>query len=295
LNNLYSQEIKKTQSINDSSTFEYNFKPEYNPLKRLGNDLWIQLTSPFRMNGNDFIWFGAGSLITAGLLSTDQSTYNYISKGKERTKFFRKSSPVITKLGSSYGLISLAAFAGYSFLFNDSKAKETSFLAAESFLTSGIWIISVKLLTGRERPSAHNTSGSNDGGKWSGSFAYFRSKPKKSISFFDAFPSGHTASAFSIATVIANQYNQTFFVPALCYTVASLVGISRIAESTHWTSDVFVGAVIGYLCASQIVHNNPSEYTRQYKSKTKSQSKFKTDFSLGIYDSSPALLFNATF
>jgi hypothetical protein len=31
-----------------------------------------------------------------------------------------------------------------------------------------------------------------------------------------------------------------------CYSLASLTAISRITESTHWLSDCFVGAIIGY-------------------------------------------------
>jgi len=293
--NVYSQETAHTHKSYDSSRFEYNFKPEYNPLKRFGKDLYSQLMSPFRMEGNDFLWFGAGSVITAGLIASDQASYNYISKGKDRSKTFTKTSPVITNFGANYGLMSLAAFAGYSFIFNDKKAQETSYLAAESFLTSSVWIVSMKWLIGRERPSAHNISGSGSGGKWSGPLAYFRNNPRKSVSNFDAFPSGHTATAFSIATVIAKQYDKSLFVPVLSYTAASLVGITRIAESTHWASDVFVGAIIGYLTATQVVHNNPSEYTRNNSSKLTSGSKIKTHFSLGMYESSPALIFNAAF
>lgn len=293
--NVFSQEPVNLHKTKDTSSFEYNFNPQYNPLKRFGKDLYMQLMSPFRMEGNDYFWFSAGSIVTAGLIATDQSSYSYISKGKDRSKTLKKTSPFITNFGGNYGLMSLAAFAGYSLIFNDKKAQETSYLAAESFLTSSVWIVTMKWLIGRERPSAHNISGSTAGGKWSGPFAYFRNNPRKSVSFFDAFPSGHTATAFSIATVIAKQYDNTIYVPTLSYAAASIVGISRIAESTHWASDVFVGAIIGYLTATQVVHNNPSQYTRDETSKETSHSKIKTHFSFGMYESSPALLFKAMF
>jgi len=279
----------------DSIIKKYSIRPEYNPLKRFGKDLFMQAASPFGMSGNDFLWLGAGTLITAGLMVTDQATYSFISKGKDRTKVFRSTSPKITEFGANYGLISLGAFAGYSIIFNDSKAQETSYLALESFLTSSVWVVSMKWIFGRERPSAHNTSGSAAGGKWSGPFAYFRNNPRKSVTNFDAFPSGHTATAFSIATVLAKQYDQTIYVPILSYAAATIVGITRIAESTHWASDVFVGAVIGYLSATQIVHNNPSQYTRENKSNKSPLTKIKTHFTIGMYESSPALIFSATF
>ncbi|TAL76684.1 MAG: phosphatase PAP2 family protein, partial [Bacteroidetes bacterium] len=70
---------------------------------------------------------------------------------------------------------------------------------------------------------------------------------------FDSFPSGHTATAFSIATVFASQYNDTKAIPILSYSLASLVGISRLTEHEHWASDVFSGALLGYLCGKQVV------------------------------------------
>jgi hypothetical protein len=72
---------------------------------------------------------------------------------------------------------------------------------------------------------------------------------------YDAFPSGHTATAFSIATVFATQYSDIKAVPILCYSAATAVGISRLTEHEHWASDVFVGALIGYLSGKQVVQN----------------------------------------
>lgn len=293
--NLYTPEPEKLNDRDETEKPEYNFLPEYNPLTRFGKDLWIQATSPFRMKGNDFLWLGTGAFITAGLLMSDQGSYAYIKNGKGRNTFFNSVSPEITEFGGNYGLISLAAFAGYSIFFNDKKAMETSYLAFESFLTSSIWVVGIKWIAGRQRPSAQEESQSAKGGQWYGPVAYIRSNPKKSITNFDAFPSGHTATAFSIATVIAKQYDETLVVPVLSYAAASIVGITRIAESTHWASDVFVGAVIGYLTATQIVHDNPSQYTRDHRTKISRKSKIKTSFSLGMYESSPALVFKAVF
>ncbi|MFZ4592302.1 MAG: phosphatase PAP2 family protein [Ignavibacteria bacterium] len=289
------KESNQSPETKESEKPEYTFQPDYNPFTRFGKDLWMQASAPFKMKGTDFLWLGAGTIITAGLIATDQSSYNYIHKGTERTSLFRKTSPEVTEFGANYGLLSLGAFAGYSLFFNDRKAQETSFLAFEAFLTSSVWVVGIKWITSRQRPSAQEESQSAAGGKWSGPVAYFRTNPKKSITNYDAFPSGHTATAFSIATVIAKQYDQTLFVPILSYAAASIVGITRIGESTHWASDVFVGAVLGYLSATQIVHNNPSQYTRDHRVRNKFLSKVKTSFTLGMYESSPALLFKASF
>ena len=57
-----------------------------------------------------------------------------------------------------------------------------------------------------------------------------------------AFPSGHTALAFAIATAIAFYYPKTSI---LFFLVALSIGISRIAAGVHWPSDVLGGAMVG--------------------------------------------------
>jgi len=42
--------------------------------------------------------------------------------------------------------------------------------------------------------------------------------------------------------------------------------LSRITENKHWASDVFVGAVLGYLCGRQVV-NNYHRYAKLQKQK----------------------------
>jgi undecaprenyl-diphosphatase len=62
-----------------------------------------------------------------------------------------------------------------------------------------------------------------------------------------SLPSGHTAAAFLMATLI------TGFFPAfavLAYGVASLIGASRVVLGVHYPSDILAGALLGTLCAS---------------------------------------------
>jgi undecaprenyl-diphosphatase len=59
-----------------------------------------------------------------------------------------------------------------------------------------------------------------------------------------SFPSGHTAAAFAIATLVSMQF------PALAMPVliwASLVGLSRIYLGVHYPTDILAGIVIGLL------------------------------------------------
>jgi membrane-associated phospholipid phosphatase len=58
----------------------------------------------------------------------------------------------------------------------------------------------------------------------------------------DAFPSGHTMSAFAVATVISGEYPRA---APVAYGAASLVGLSVMMHGWHWPSDVILGAALG--------------------------------------------------
>ncbi|MBN1830838.1 MAG: phosphatase PAP2 family protein [Deltaproteobacteria bacterium] len=70
--------------------------------------------------------------------------------------------------------------------------------------------------------------------------------PRVSPSDLFSFPSGHTAAAFLIATLVCR------FFPVLLFPVyvwALLVGMSRIYLGVHYPSDILAGLFIGVSCA----------------------------------------------
>ncbi|WP_237659177.1 phosphatase PAP2 family protein [Tepidanaerobacter sp. GT38] len=64
-----------------------------------------------------------------------------------------------------------------------------------------------------------------------------------------SFPSGHTTAGFSLAAVLAMHF------PAyslISYSLAAMVGLSRIYTGMHYPSDVLSGAFLGMACATLI-------------------------------------------
>lgn len=59
-----------------------------------------------------------------------------------------------------------------------------------------------------------------------------------------SFPSGHTATAFALATSLSIRYPK-WYVIAPSAVWACSVGVSRVNEGVHYPSDVLAGAAIG--------------------------------------------------
>jgi undecaprenyl-diphosphatase len=71
-------------------------------------------------------------------------------------------------------------------------------------------------------------------------------RPLVGLPHSGAFPSGHAASAFAAATVIA-WASRRLAAPA--YVLAALVAWSRVYVGVHWPLDVIGGAALGTLVA----------------------------------------------
>jgi undecaprenyl-diphosphatase len=67
-------------------------------------------------------------------------------------------------------------------------------------------------------------------------------KPK-----YYSFPSGHTASSFSVVSVVI--FSQCpFYVIVPIFLVASIIGFSRVYLRVHYLTDVVVGFFLGIVC-----------------------------------------------
>ena len=60
-----------------------------------------------------------------------------------------------------------------------------------------------------------------------------------------SFPSGHTSQTFFMAILIAQHFHTSIWVTLLLYTVALLVGITRMYVGAHYPRDVLAGAILG--------------------------------------------------
>lgn len=191
----------------------------------------------------------AVTALGAAILQEDRRLNRELTLAKSQYALVRESSPVITTLGGLHGVLLLGGVGVYSGLAHDHQLATTVILASQSYITSGVWAMVLKTALGRSRPDQYN--------HWTGPGRILRPADRylPDCDEFNSFPSGHTTTAFSIATVFARRYRGNLAAGITSYTLAGLVGLSRMTENRHWGSDILAGGILGYLCGTAVVKN----------------------------------------
>jgi hypothetical protein len=84
-----------------------------------------------------------------------------------------------------------------------------------------------------------------------------------------SFPSGHTATVFFGATLLAKEYGENYpWIAVGGYTLAGTTAFLRLANNKHWASDVLMGAGIGIASAEIASYLYPKIKSKLTKSKT---------------------------
>lgn len=60
-----------------------------------------------------------------------------------------------------------------------------------------------------------------------------------------SFPSGHTSQSFFMATLLVQHFHASAWVAILMYSIALLVGFTRMYVGAHYPRDVLAGAILG--------------------------------------------------
>jgi membrane-associated phospholipid phosphatase len=68
------------------------------------------------------------------------------------------------------------------------------------------------------------------------------------IHSYNSFPSGHTATAFTVA-VLLSLFNRNIYMTGLLMVAAILVGVSRVYLLQHFLIDIYGGSIIGFMNA----------------------------------------------
>ncbi|MGH9664061.1 MAG: phosphatase PAP2 family protein, partial [Bryobacteraceae bacterium] len=128
------------------------------------------------------------------------------------------------------GTASALAFSwGYGIKTHNEHLKETGLLGVEALVNTFLIYTPMQFAAGRQRPGEGN--GYGDFGRHH--------------NIDTSFPAGHPMFTIAMASVVAHEYPKPW-VEALAYGAAAAVMGGRLLGRDHWSSDVFVGAALGY-------------------------------------------------
>jgi len=114
-----------------------------------------------------------------------------------------------------------------------SYAANTGFTALEAMGAANLMSLAVKVATNRQ-------------------YAYHTSPHAEFWEGGRSFPSGHAATSFAFASVVAHRYPHKPWVQWGVYGLATGVSLARIGGKKHFASDVLVGATLGYVTGTYL-------------------------------------------
>ena len=153
-------------------------------------------------------------------------------------------------LGDGWTHLAVASsFWIYGGIRKDNRALRTSSQLGEAIFSTGLVVQTMKRLTGRQSPYV----ATQPRGEWHLFPSY--STYQNFVPNYDAFPTGHLATAMATVTVIAENYPEYRFVRPVGYSLMGLLGYAMLNNGVHWASDYPVGIALGYAFAKIAVRN----------------------------------------
>ncbi len=167
----------------------------------------------------------------------------------------------------------------YGLIKDDNRALQTASQLAEGLISTLIIHYTLKHITGRESPWVATAPG----GVW-------RLFPdpieyQKHTPHYDAFPSGHLATAMMTVTVISENYAEYKFIRPLGYTLMTLLSYQMINNGVHWISDYPLALAIGYYFAKSAVNRGRKVVNKNENVQTSEKNRDLKSFSISpFYD-----------
>lgn len=202
------------------------------------------LGQPLHYDWKDWTVLGGVAAATTLAFVYDDEIYDYIDK-----TFTNSQSNTISQYTDIFGeelfiVPSIAVTYAIGAIDKNQRLKNMSLATLQSFIFAEVASAGIKVLTCRMRPLEVNESVSQS---WLGPFATFEST---------SFVSGHATRAFALATTVAGFYPEKKWLGIVSYSLATATSIGRVISEEHWTSDVIVGAALGYFIGRGVVKFN---------------------------------------
>jgi putative Ca2+/H+ antiporter (TMEM165/GDT1 family) len=189
-------------------------RPARNPFTSVGHDL-----KSFFTNKDTGIIFGVLAPAAGVAHTWDPAGIEESQEHLDKAAFQPGNigGSFLVQTGAAVGTWAVGALSG------NSRTREVGGDLIRAQITSQVIVQGVKFATQRQRPDGSNSQ---------------------------AFPSGHTASAFATAGVLGRHFGWKAGLPA--YGFATYVGLARMSANKHHLSDVIMGAAVGLASARAV-------------------------------------------
>ena len=205
-------------------------------------------TSPLHMNRSNAKWWLIFGGATGALIASD----HYLENRIEHSSLQRDFGNNVSQAGEVYTLVpAVAALYAYGVIADDAKPREVGVLGGQALLDSLVVMEALKLAFGRQRPNATNVQ---DRSEW-----------------FDggqSFPSGHAMMSWTLASVLAHEYQHTpgaKWVPWVAYGIAGTVSVARWAAMQHYPSDIVAGAAMGWFIGRYVYQTHEDHMIHRHQ------------------------------
>jgi membrane-associated phospholipid phosphatase len=237
---LFAQDIASRDTVMGN---KYNFS-------QFGNETWSFIKQPTKWDGSDWLKvgvIGAGSFLL--IETVDQPARDLALKDRS----YLHSVPI--EAGRIWGelyspVVLFAGFAAHSLITKNTSTRKVAYEIGQSCLYAGAMEYILKSVIGRSRPYM------NEG---TSSYRLFTLNDD-----YHSFPSGHSAAAFAISTVLSRNAGPTWL-KILAYLPAAITPLSRVYEDMHWVSSCFIGGLLGYFVATWVVDTHEKK-DKQFQS-----------------------------
>lgn len=227
-------------------------------LRSIGQNGLDVLTSPVDgVRHHPLKLAGAAGAVTGLVLLADRPAQKHLRQGgdnaaSEATSPLAAPGRLYDRAGANpVYLGTIGLLAGGGLVMQNRHWTRTSVRTAEALLFARAVNGFAKSLINRSRPTVTTDPTEASIGTFSGAHDKL------------SMPSGHSADAFAVATVLARSFDGWYVAP-LAYTAATSIGIERVRSGDHWLSDVVVGAAIGHLIGRTVTSPRPGSSRVRY-------------------------------
>ncbi|HKL87706.1 MAG TPA: phosphatase PAP2 family protein [Salinibacter sp.] len=213
--------------------------------RTLGQDAVDIVEAPFDLSSSErLLTLGASGLVLSTAAALDRPVYRYTSTRSGTVA--RTTGPLAApsrwydRVGPdrfALGTAGLLAAGGLAMQRRD--WTRTSVRVVEALVYTKVVTGLAKSVLNRSRPFVGSGPLTADPGAFSSDHGKL------------SMPSGHTARAFAVASVLAHRAGR-WYVSVPVYGVAASVGMERVRSGDHWLTDVMVGGALGYLIGRSV-------------------------------------------